>query len=85
MDLVPHPEYAGTTFWYSLYVKGNGQFEQFARRPWHQYVHFDEALDVFRTVQVLVDAVTTAQKYGIEMDTKNIGSLRKAKLLQVKK
>ena len=70
MAPLPHREYAGNHSWFrqwSLY--NQGQIEQ--RKPWHQFVNFQEALDIFKKVERLIKAWTTAQQLGVELDTEN--------------
>jgi hypothetical protein len=67
MTMLPHPEYAGNYSWFSQWSLHNkGQIEQ--RTPWHQTVNFQEAVDVFQKVERLIEAGTTAQQIGIELD-----------------
>ena len=49
----------------------------YSRKPWHQYVHLFEAESIFAVVKRVLDAATTVQQYGIEIDTNNIGELLK--------
>ena len=67
MAPLPHPEYAGNYSWFSQWsLYNHGQIEQ--RRPWHQFINFQEALDIFQKVERLIKAGTTALQIGVELD-----------------
>ena len=72
---MPHAEYIGNICWYNFYDRKGGRI--FIRKPWHQCVHFHEDEDIFAVVKRLIDAATTIQQYGIEINTKNIDELLK--------
>ena len=67
----PSPEYMGDYSWFSLWsLHNNGQI--LIRRPWHQKVYLQEAQDIQKQIQRLIDAGGIAMQFGAELDVEKL-------------